>query len=485
MPNDTEAEARTKVFISYSWSSPEHKELVRSWADRLLANGIAVVMDVYDLKPGHDIHAFMEQSVTDPSVSHVLIICDKAYAEKADARRAGVGTETQLISAEVYKKVVQSKFVPILCAFDDKREALVPAYLRGRIGIDFSTSEKVNENWEQLVREIYGKPRLVKPSLGTLPAYLQEEVAPSASPVRAKFEDLKSALLGGKPGVALYRNAFLDACIEYADDLRIRERPPEQGFGQRVLEDCRKLVIVRDLITDWVLLECGFPQSADFLDSLVRMLERLKEVSARPKEMTSWQDEWFEAHQLFVYETFLYVVAALLRTRSYSLLREILTTHYLKPSTDRYGEEKFDTFEGFYAWSRTLQSVLGQPRNVQLHSPAAELIKLQAQRSDLPFSALIEADLVLFLVVLASPDKRWFPQLMHYAERYSDIPIFMNATRRKGFAALATITGFASGTALKDAVLKGYVREQVDQYPHFWRGDLLRALNLDRLDTLA
>src|SRR5690348_3886356 len=99
MMNDVVAETQPKVFVSYSWSSPEHKELVRSWADRLLANGVDVVIDEYDLKPGHDKYTFMEQSVTDPSVSHVLIVCDRAYAEKADARRAGVGTETQLISA--------------------------------------------------------------------------------------------------------------------------------------------------------------------------------------------------------------------------------------------------------------------------------------------------------------------------------------------------------------------------------------------------
>jgi len=40
----------------------------------------------------------MERTVRDPTVSHALIVCDKAYAERADARQAGVGTKTQLIS---------------------------------------------------------------------------------------------------------------------------------------------------------------------------------------------------------------------------------------------------------------------------------------------------------------------------------------------------------------------------------------------------
>lgn len=43
-------------------------------AERLIANGIDVILDVWDLKPGHDKYAFMEQSVNDPSVNKVLII---------------------------------------------------------------------------------------------------------------------------------------------------------------------------------------------------------------------------------------------------------------------------------------------------------------------------------------------------------------------------------------------------------------------------
>src|ERR1043166_5605294 len=111
--------AQPKAFISYSWSSPGHRELVRTWADRLLADGIEIIIDQYDLKEGHDKFAFMEKMVTDPSVSHVLVISDKKYAEKADARQAGVGTESQIISQEVYAKVEQSKFIPIVVELND------------------------------------------------------------------------------------------------------------------------------------------------------------------------------------------------------------------------------------------------------------------------------------------------------------------------------------------------------------------------------
>lgn len=90
---DAAAVVTPKAFISYSWTSLAHQSTVKQWAERLLADGVNVVMDIFDLKEGHDKYAFMEQMVTDPTVTHVLVMCDKAYAEKADARKAGVGTE--------------------------------------------------------------------------------------------------------------------------------------------------------------------------------------------------------------------------------------------------------------------------------------------------------------------------------------------------------------------------------------------------------
>jgi len=88
-----------KTFISYSWSSSER---VLELAERLMANGVEVILDKWDLKEGQDKYAFMEQCVTEPSVDRVLIICDMAYTEKANKREGGVGDETVIISPEVY-----------------------------------------------------------------------------------------------------------------------------------------------------------------------------------------------------------------------------------------------------------------------------------------------------------------------------------------------------------------------------------------------
>lgn len=344
-----------KVFISYSWSDQRHQELVKHWADRLIADNIEVILDIYDLNEGDDKYAFMEQMVTDKTVTHVLVICDKKYAEKADSRKTGVGTESQIISQEVYEKVKQSKFIPIVCEFNENDQPYLPTFLKSRIWINFSSPEAENENWEQLIRLLFGKPLHVKPKKGKTPSYITEEQNLPTSETFAKFNSLQQAILQGKKGIKKYRRDFIDTCIKYADDLRVRERPNLQNIGEKVLDDANKLKPIRDSITDWVLLESETTPDEEFSDSLVEFLEKLRELKSRPPEISSWSESWFEAHSVFVYETFLYVVAGLLKTESYKTLHEVFTTHYLLPSTERYGDSKFENFGGFYGYSDTLQ----------------------------------------------------------------------------------------------------------------------------------
>src|SRR4051794_925534 len=86
-----------KVFLSYSWTSPAYGERVVALAVRLREAGVDVVLDRAHLTGGQDANAFMERSVTDPTITHVLLLCDPRYAEKADGREGGVGTETLIV----------------------------------------------------------------------------------------------------------------------------------------------------------------------------------------------------------------------------------------------------------------------------------------------------------------------------------------------------------------------------------------------------
>ena len=46
------ANGHPKVFISYSWTSEAYKERVLKLAERLMDNGVDVILDQWDLSPG-------------------------------------------------------------------------------------------------------------------------------------------------------------------------------------------------------------------------------------------------------------------------------------------------------------------------------------------------------------------------------------------------------------------------------------------------
>ena len=474
-----------KVFISYSWTDRAHQELVKHWTDRLIADGVDVILDIYDLKEGDDKYAFMESMVTDPEVTHVLVICDRVYAKKAKARKAGVGTESQIISGEIYKKVKQSKFIPIVCEFGDDGEPILPVFMKSRMWINFSSPEAENENWEQLVRLLYGKPQHVKPKKGKTPRYITNERNVPTIKAYAKFNSLKQAILQDKKGIAHYRRDFIDSCISYTDELRVRENPEVESMGEKVLEDCRKLKGIRDHFCDWILLESEITNEQEFSEALLDVLERLREMKSRPPEINSWDESWFEAHSVFVYETFLYIVASLLKSGAYSVLHDIYTTHYLKPTSNRYRQSDFERFDCFYGYSKTLNSILA-PDGKQLYAPAAELIKRQADRKDIPFSDVRQAELLTLLMTFITPETEWYPATLHYSSYGNGYPFFLKATQHKNFLKLAKITGISSTDELRKKVKEGHERLDIRRrwYNFHFESDFWSSMNMDHLDSL-
>lgn len=475
-----------KVFISYSWSSPGHQSRIRQWAEQLINDGVDVILDVWDLKEGDDKYAFMERMVTDESVTHVLVFSDFEYMRKADSRNAGVGTESQIISQEVYSKVKQSKFIPIVCEVGEDGEPALPTFLKSRIWINFSTPEAANENWERLIRLLHGKPELQKPTVGKPPAYISADISLPASPAIGKYNALRQAVLQKKPGIRIYRQDFLETCFAYADQLRVRKPLAADSFGPKVLEDCGMLKIIRDHLTDWVMLESNARADPAVTEALLDALERLVSLKFRPADLTIWDDAWFEAHRVFVYETFLYVIAALLKTDSFDILHEVLVSNYILPATAGDGKQSFSNFKIFWGYAKALQTVLA-PEGRRLLAPAAELIKRQADRPDIRFTDVMQAELmVLLMALIGSSDQRWYPQTLLYSEHSRDFPLFVRAAQHKHFLKIATVTGISDADELRKAVKEGQERQNVASWsdfgffgPSFW--DLL---NMDAMDTV-
>jgi len=168
----TSTTSQTIVFVSYSWSSPEHQAFVIELATKLRGDGVDVRLDKWHLREGQDKFAFMESMVVNPDVTRVLVICDKTYAEKANARTGGVGAETQIISPEIYAKATREKFIPIICERDAEGNECVPIFLKARIYIDLGPNASFADEYEKLLRNIYEAPIHIVPEIGEKPTFL-------------------------------------------------------------------------------------------------------------------------------------------------------------------------------------------------------------------------------------------------------------------------------------------------------------------------
>ncbi|GHT22401.1 hypothetical protein AGMMS49953_01160 [Endomicrobiia bacterium] len=158
--------------------------------------GIDVKIDKWDLKPGQNLHKFMEEVVNNKEINKVLVICDKSYMNKANNREGGVGTETDIITPEIYGNYDEKRFIPIIFEKNDGGEAYVPTYFKGRYYIDLCyDNNKHPEEFERLIRSIIGKAEHTKPKLGKIPTILEEDkrgqTSVFARAVRYAFESGK------------------------------------------------------------------------------------------------------------------------------------------------------------------------------------------------------------------------------------------------------------------------------------------------------
>lgn len=156
--------SRPTVFISYSHDSDTHKDWVRRLAGNLEENGVATILDQWDLNPGADATAFMERGVR--NADFVLVICTSNYITKADGGQGGAGYEKMIASAELVQDQGSEKFIPLVLETTRQK---TPTYLSGRIYVDFCDANRYADSLDVLIRQIHNVPRHRRPESGTSP----------------------------------------------------------------------------------------------------------------------------------------------------------------------------------------------------------------------------------------------------------------------------------------------------------------------------
>ena len=410
-----EKQSPPKVFISYSWAVQDRaKEL----ADRLLANGVEAIIDIYDLKDGQDKYQFMEQAVNNPEIENVLILCDKTYAEKANNRSGGVGDETVIISEELYENLQQTKFIPIILEKDDNGKAYRPTYIKSRIYIDLSSEELYDSGFEQLLRDIYKKPLHRKPALGTRPDWLDETSEPADfSAIRDALKQLKSCSEGNDRKREFLIKRVSDDFLFAAQQFVLTEaKPLEQEFVS-VIEQTKAF---RDLYIDYWDSLIG--ENIPFAEVFIHFIEKLYNGLHDATENRPSNDKNFEIADFIIWECFIDTTALLLHYECFQTLHDIIVHPYFIRESPLGENLRAESITEFRKWFSVLEDICKPasqtPRRFTL---AGEILVSREKKPILTRSSISNADIVLYQLsrILLKKDSDylpdyWFPSCYVY-----------------------------------------------------------------------
>ena len=439
-----------KLFVSYSWTTPHHVAWVIRFAEELRENGIDVILDKWDLKEGQDIHAFMEKMVTDPEIKKVLLICDKEYVVKADDRTGGVGTETQIITREIYEKQDQTKFVAVVTERDEVGKPYIPAFYGSRIFIDFSDPGTIYpENFEKLLRWVFDQPLHKKLPIGKKPAFMSEEGRAVGLATSSLYRRATDAIQNGRDNAMLPVGDYFQKLTEELEKLRIKNGEGDI-LDDLVVRSIESFLPYRDEVVKIFLLLSRVKDTDEAVQIVHRFLEGLIPYMDRPKSISTWTEDDFDNFKFIVHELYLYAVSCFIRNEKFDAAAVLIGTDY-------YLSDSFDGFDSrmisFWIFRQYLKSLKHRNDRLKLSRASlhADILKQRSGRSGIDFRDLMQTDLVLFLRSrLDYPNDQfggwhWWPETLLYAGRLSKpFEIFARSQSIQYFNRMKCLLGIKS-----------------------------------------
>ncbi|MYL39803.1 toll/interleukin-1 receptor domain-containing protein [Halobacillus litoralis] len=452
-----------KVFLSYTWSSPEHEEWVDELAHRLEGNGVPVVYDKWDNKEGQDLNKFMESTVNDISIKKVLVICNIAYEEKANGRKGGVGTETLIISPEVYDDAEQTKFVPIIAERKSDGSAPLPTYLKGKHYIDMSSQQAYEAGYEKLLRNLYGKPEYKRPKRGTAPSFLTDEE--EESPLESRFELRSFKHRADKNGskVDVYFRDFLEKFKRDFSSFSISTESHVSGdkLPELILEKLESTTALRDVFIE--ALET-YVRKADHVetDVLIEFLESLYPIIYTRDNQDTFYEAQFDHMKLFVNELVIYIVGVLYNYNERSAIKEIIKNYYfVTDHLKRDIEGYIGLFASYPRFIEQMQLSAGQ----NYISTSGELLRRRASHPSLSSEQIVEMDFLIYFVSFIHNKQvsfdSWSPKTYPYFNS-NNIGFMRKLKSRRFFEMTKELFGARNIPEMKSVIqeFKEHIKEQ-------------------------
>ncbi len=396
-----------KVFISYAWGSEEFQEKVLAFATDLVNDGVDVIFDRWSLKEGNDTYKFMERSVTDTEINNVLILLSPQYEKKANERKGGVGTETQIISPEIYNSVEQEKFLPIVFERGENEEVPKPTYLKGLLHFDLSVNDRYDDEYQRLVKRLYGIEIVKKPDLGNRPVWLDTTATVSVK-IRNTYSLLKNNITNTakKDQLELFLSDLKNKILNFK-----KEETFQAGIGYI---DYIALYEETKTIRDEFLLLIRHISYVEGGEKLVATkFEEIYEIIIREYGIVS------EIQKTLLHELFIYVIAIYYKGKNYQALTHTLTKTYF---TNNF-QNPVQSFTVLYYNNEHLDKAICERDNKKYHSGAAQYWIDNINTDTCSKGDFVFADVLCFNASIYSNCKTswyWFPLTYTY-DRYNSM----------------------------------------------------------------
>lgn len=475
-----------QVFISYCRQPEENLIRTQQLAQRLMRDGVYVVIDLWDLKDGQDKNSYMERMVTDPSVDKVLLICNKQYVEKADSRKGGVGIESTIISSELYGSVAQTKFIPVIFETNEEGKAYIPVFAKSRIYIDLSNDNIFEEGYDQLLRDIYDKPKFDRPPLGEMPTYLRAD-APAYLKTAGKVNAVKTAIekesRRTRAIIADYIDTFLSAIPDYKISVESSYNAPKLVEVVESAIDSMQ-ALKNDFISFITAIAsteyCTPELFQDFFERLLQTYEDNDIELLEGSDLPSYLEDNF---RFFNYEFFLSFTAVMVNTGRFDIISEIVRTSFCIIPRRRLVQAEERTFRRFQSYVGTLNRVKHDITNSRRISISADTVRQYA--TVVKFEDMVSADILLYYLSLIYPgngylDTYWYPDLSIYNGYVELYPRLVSKRYFEKFKRILNVNDAESFKKLIASVQEPNIRDGYHRIPSIKQGlsyDKLASMN--------
>lgn len=441
-----------KVFLSYARTNLEYADSIVEFASTLRENGIDASLDEWDLKPGSDIYHFMESKIKSEA-DFVLLMINEEFTEKANNREAGVGTETQMISKELYENVEQGRIIPIIWRRDDKGEIKLPTIVETRYYIDLSSDDKFVENYELLLRTLFNKPKNPKTEIGEMPEWLND--------TNNRFTKTKTIIKRFDSQVEQHPEKFnyliedfFNEYFEYLKTFKIEFTTQDTDTASK---EIYKTIEEYDTLKNDLVI---------FLEKMFKVArheeidcEIIIEFLSKIRSLLSGTNPYSLANFDFMLrEIFLYLIAYALKYKNFKFLADLFYSPYY---FEDYAYASKDTkhFVDLDVRGRIhTNDILGisfkADNGNPVITPLGELL-VRRMPPKLKRDLLVDADLLCCYVSYMNKDKfgkDWFPFTYVYKES-DTIDYFTRLTSKKFFEKIKEVFDVDSADDFKEKVI--------------------------------